>query len=402
MAGPGARQGAAARQVASGRRAGRRCPGGPGAVPDGAGRRARASRRASRCASSRPTRRCTPRRARSAPRRSTTAARDLTASVALALARHAERDRCRGARGRSAGRTADDVRELIANARPLALVAAADGTTNAVAACPPSAFSPSYGPGSAARHGGTRVRLAGIERDIDTPSTSASHSPHAPGNRPRRRRRRRALRARAARGVRPRDVTIVGNVGDDLEHWGLSISPDLDTLLYTLTGRIHPEQGWGVAGDTREAMAVVAELGGATGSSSATATSASTSCAASACARGSRSRRHGRPRAPLRPRSAARARDRRPPAHAHRHAGRRAGVPGVARGPARGRCGHRRALRGCSGRAPAPGVLEAIAGADAIVLAPSTRSSRSPRSWRSTACERRSGRAASPSSRSRR
>ena len=59
------------------------------------------------------------------------------------------------------------------------------------------------------------------------------------------------------------DVTIVGNVGDDLEHWGLSISPDLDTLLYTLTGRIHPEQGWGVAGDTREAMAVVAELGGA-------------------------------------------------------------------------------------------------------------------------------------------
>jgi LPPG:FO 2-phospho-L-lactate transferase len=59
------------------------------------------------------------------------------------------------------------------------------------------------------------------------------------------------------------DVAIVGNVGDDLEHWGLSISPDLDTLLYTLTGRIHPEQGWGVAGDTREAMAVVAELGGA-------------------------------------------------------------------------------------------------------------------------------------------
>jgi LPPG:FO 2-phospho-L-lactate transferase len=60
----------------------------------------------------------------------------------------------------------------------------------------------------------------------------------------------------------PADVTIVGNVGDDLEHWGLSISPDLDTLLYTLTGRIHPQQGWGVAGDPREAMAAVAELGG--------------------------------------------------------------------------------------------------------------------------------------------
>jgi LPPG:FO 2-phospho-L-lactate transferase len=72
--------------------------------------------------------------------------------------------------------------------------------------------------------------------------------------------------ARFARGLlacaEPSDVTIVGNVGDDLEHWGLSISPDLDTLLYTLTGRIHPDQGWGVAGDTREAMGVVAELGG--------------------------------------------------------------------------------------------------------------------------------------------
>jgi LPPG:FO 2-phospho-L-lactate transferase len=73
--------------------------------------------------------------------------------------------------------------------------------------------------------------------------------------------------ARFARGLLAcmpsREVTIIGNVGDDLEHWGLSISPDLDTLLYTLTGRIHPEQGWGVAGDTREAMAVVTELGGA-------------------------------------------------------------------------------------------------------------------------------------------
>ena len=65
--------------------------------------------------------------------------------------------------------TADDVRELIAHARPLALVAAADGTTNAIAASPPTAFRPSYGPGSAARHGGTRLHLVGIERDLDTP-----------------------------------------------------------------------------------------------------------------------------------------------------------------------------------------------------------------------------------------
>jgi 2-phospho-L-lactate guanylyltransferase len=94
---------------------------------------------------------------------------DLTESVALALQRHA------GATGIAVlaadlpDVTADDVRELVANAKPLALVAAPDGTTNAIAACPPTAFQPSYGPGSAARHGGTRLRLAGIERDIDTP-----------------------------------------------------------------------------------------------------------------------------------------------------------------------------------------------------------------------------------------
>ncbi|MDX6540085.1 MAG: 2-phospho-L-lactate/phosphoenolpyruvate guanylyltransferase [Gaiellales bacterium] len=96
--------------------------------------------------------------------------RDLTESVALALARHA------GATGIAVlaadlpDVTAAEVRELIAHAHPLALVAAADGTTNAIAACPPSAFRPSYGPASAARHGGTRLRLAGIERDLDTPS----------------------------------------------------------------------------------------------------------------------------------------------------------------------------------------------------------------------------------------
>jgi 2-phospho-L-lactate guanylyltransferase (CobY/MobA/RfbA family) len=73
--------------------------------------------------------------------------------------------------------TASDVLELVAHARPLALVAAADGTTNAIAACPPTAFHPSYGPGSAARHGGTRLRLAGIERDVDTPSDLALACP---------------------------------------------------------------------------------------------------------------------------------------------------------------------------------------------------------------------------------
>jgi LPPG:FO 2-phospho-L-lactate transferase len=72
--------------------------------------------------------------------------------------------------------------------------------------------------------------------------------------------------ARFARGlvaaVDPASVTIIGNVGDDVELLGLHISPDIDTVLYTLAGRIDPVNGWGVAGDTREAMTVAAELGG--------------------------------------------------------------------------------------------------------------------------------------------
>jgi LPPG:FO 2-phospho-L-lactate transferase len=73
--------------------------------------------------------------------------------------------------------------------------------------------------------------------------------------------------ARFARGlsaaVDPAEVTIIGNVGDDVELLGLHVSPDLDTVLYTLSGRIDPVNGWGVAGDTREAQTVASELGGA-------------------------------------------------------------------------------------------------------------------------------------------
>src|ERR1044072_299636 len=45
--------------------------------------------------------------------------------------------------------------------------------------------------------------------------------------------------------VDPAGVTIVGNVGDDLEPYGLHVSPDLDTGVYTLTGPIDAEKGWG-------------------------------------------------------------------------------------------------------------------------------------------------------------
>jgi len=52
-------------------------------------------------------------------------------------------------------------------------------------------------------------------------------------------------------------VTVVGNTGDDITLFGLHVSPDLDTVMYTLGGGIDEEQGWGRAGDTH---AVLAEL----------------------------------------------------------------------------------------------------------------------------------------------
>ena len=57
-------------------------------------------------------------------------------------------------------------------------------------------------------------------------------------------------------------VTVVGNVGDDLELLGLQVSPDLDSLLYTLAGIADEERGWGRAGETWHALETVAALGG--------------------------------------------------------------------------------------------------------------------------------------------
>ena len=52
----------------------------------------------------------------------------------------------------------------------------------------------------------------------------------------------------------PTDITAVVNTGDDTEMHGLSISPDLDTITYTLAGAIDPDRGWGLAGETWRAM----------------------------------------------------------------------------------------------------------------------------------------------------
>jgi LPPG:FO 2-phospho-L-lactate transferase len=67
-----------------------------------------------------------------------------------------------------------------------------------------------------------------------------------------------------AEALDPRDVTVVGNVGDDLEIAGLHVSPDLDTILYTLAGVLDEERGWGRAGESWNARETAAELGGET------------------------------------------------------------------------------------------------------------------------------------------
>lgn len=57
--------------------------------------------------------------------------------------------------------------------------------------------------------------------------------------------------------VPPRSITAIVNVGDDVVLHGLRISPDLDTVTYTLAGAIDPERGWGLAGETWAAMAAL-------------------------------------------------------------------------------------------------------------------------------------------------
>jgi LPPG:FO 2-phospho-L-lactate transferase len=56
------------------------------------------------------------------------------------------------------------------------------------------------------------------------------------------------------RAVPPGSVTAVVNVGDDFELHGLRISPDLDTVVYTVAGAIDPERGWGLRDETWHAM----------------------------------------------------------------------------------------------------------------------------------------------------
>lgn len=62
----------------------------------------------------------------------------------------------------------------------------------------------------------------------------------------------------------PGELTLIVNTGDDAEMFGLHISPDLDTALYTLAGLANPQTGWGLSGDTFAAMEMLERYGAPT------------------------------------------------------------------------------------------------------------------------------------------
>ncbi len=66
-----------------------------------------------------------------------------------------------------------------------------------------------------------------------------------------------------ARCLPPQNLTVIVNTGDDFEHWGLKICPDLDTVCYTLAGLANPETGWGRTGESWQVFDHLRQLGGA-------------------------------------------------------------------------------------------------------------------------------------------
>ncbi len=61
-----------------------------------------------------------------------------------------------------------------------------------------------------------------------------------------------------------RDLAVIGNTGDDTEIWGLHVSPDLDTVTYALAGRLDVARGWGLAGETFHCLEAMGDLGAET------------------------------------------------------------------------------------------------------------------------------------------
>ena len=70
---------------------------------------------------------------------------------------------------------------------------------------------------------------------------------------------------RGLASARPQhELTVIGNTGDDAEIWGLHVSPDLDTVMYALAGRLDAMRGWGVAGETFRCLEAMGDLGAET------------------------------------------------------------------------------------------------------------------------------------------
>lgn len=61
--------------------------------------------------------------------------------------------------------------------------------------------------------------------------------------------------------LRPEQLTVIVNTGDDFWMYGLKISPDLDTIMYTLSGRVDSRNGWGIANDTTQALNALTQYG---------------------------------------------------------------------------------------------------------------------------------------------
>src|SRR5271167_3022486 len=61
--------------------------------------------------------------------------------------------------------------------------------------------------------------------------------------------------------VAPEELTVIVNTGDDIEWWGLHVSPDIDSILYGLSGLLGTDRGWGVEGDSFRCLERMQQLG---------------------------------------------------------------------------------------------------------------------------------------------
>jgi len=87
------------------------------------------------------------------------------------------------------------------------------------------------------------------------------------------------------RCIDPARLTVVVNTGDDETFYGLHVSPDIDTVTYTLAGAVNRAQGWGLAGETFNVLPRSSVFTASRGSGSAIATSPRIYIAPSGCAK---------------------------------------------------------------------------------------------------------------------